>query len=272
MDSRIGQLRKNDQLTPVTIVSGNNYPCKFYIIPDSQEYSIICQCITGLEKGKTYFTKIQIKRMNKVEDYSPYLQGDDNDLSFDIYLGHCTIETNNETSQSTITSVEQIQLLKKSIMIVGHQEEEDSLSEYGNINLVYTVNNDQINCVYIKLKQKACDYAHSSKDENPRIEWLIQDGNFSYNLYKVNNILGLQSGQVAIKIGVQSRPGQMIVINKEPIRIGRSGVYEINNGLQVNYFSIIPDNNNIIPNFIVDYVATSKNTTNVSINNTSQEG
>ena len=60
----------------------------------------------------------------------------------------------------------------------------------------------------------------------------------------------------------------MIVVNKEPIRIGRSGIYEINNGLQVNYFSIIPDNN-IIPNFIVDYVATTKNTTNVSINNTS---
>ena len=99
----------------------------------------------------------------------------------------------------------------------------------------------------------------------------MQNGNFSYNLYEVKNILDLQSGQVAIKIGVQSRPGQMIVVNKEPIRIGRSGIYEINNGLQVNYFSIIPDNN-IIPNFIVDYVATTKNTTNVSINNTSQEG
>ena len=33
-----------------------------------------------------------------------------------------------------------------------------------------------------------------------------------------------------LKFGYQCRPGSLIVVNKQPIRLGRSGIYEINNG------------------------------------------
>jgi hypothetical protein len=43
-----------------------------------------------------------------------------------------------------------------------------------------------------------------------------------------------------IKMGIQSRPGLMMAINGEEIRIGRSGIYEIKNGtILVNNFSVV---------------------------------
>lgn len=65
-----------------------------------------------------------------------------------------------------------------------------------------------------------------------------------------NNLKGL------LKIGFQARPGTLIVVNKAPIRIGRSGIYEINNGTRINSVMITApmgyDNNNIDA-FLLDY-------------------
>ena len=44
----------------------------------------------------------------------------------------------------------------------------------------------------------------------------------------LNNLVNQSSGW--LKIGYQCRPGSLIVVNGEPIRVGRSGIYEINNG------------------------------------------
>lgn len=68
----------------------------------------------------------------------------------------------------------------------------------------------------------------------------------------INNILP----QTADKIGVQSRPGTLLCINHEQIRIGRTGVYEINNGVKVSFFGIASANGSDeknINDFILDY-------------------
>ena len=65
----------------------------------------------------------------------------------------------------------------------------------------------------------------------------------------VNNILPRSAVN---KIGIQSRPGSLVVINKEPMRIGRSGTLEINNGISVYSVSMVAPLNQV-NEFILDY-------------------
>lgn len=53
-----------------------------------------------------------------------------------------------------------------------------------------------------------------------------------------------------IKIGIQSRPGTIICINGEEIRIGKTGFYEINSGVEITYLGFGAE----LQDFIFDYV------------------
>lgn len=52
------------------------------------------------------------------------------------------------------------------------------------------------------------------------------------------------------QIGVQSRPGLEMCIDGEMIRVGRSGIYEINYGVDIQFVGFMPDEND---HFIMDY-------------------
>lgn len=67
----------------------------------------------------------------------------------------------------------------------------------------------------------------------------------------LNNII--PSGTTWKKFGFQSRPGTLIVVNGEPIRVGRSGIYEINNGTKIKSFMIAAPGHNIDA-FLLDYL------------------
>lgn len=59
-----------------------------------------------------------------------------------------------------------------------------------------------------------------------------------------------------IKIGYQCRPGSLIVINKQPIRVGKSGIFELDNGLPITDFRIAnPGGSQLkyIDAFLLDY-------------------
>lgn len=74
------------------------------------------------------------------------------------------------------------------------------------------------------------------------------------DLCTLNNLVTESSGW--LKIGYQCRPGSLIVINGEPIRVGRSGIYEINNGTIINNFMIASpggSDNSKIDAFLLDY-------------------
>lgn len=76
----------------------------------------------------------------------------------------------------------------------------------------------------------------------------------------LNNILSLSKAEKYwIKMGYQSRPGNLIVVNGEPIRVGRSGIYELNNGTKIESFMIASPNgseNEKIDAFLLDYAYT----------------
>ena len=59
------------------------------------------------------------------------------------------------------------------------------------------------------------------------------------------------------KFGIQSRPGTLIVVNDQPIYIGRSGIYQLNNGTDITSFMITAPggyDNNKIDAYLLDYM------------------
>lgn len=70
----------------------------------------------------------------------------------------------------------------------------------------------------------------------------------------LSNIIPNQ--QKWIKIGYQCRPGSLIIINKQPIRVGKSGIFELDNNLPIKDFRIAnPGGSNLkyIDAFLLDY-------------------
>ena len=64
--------------------------------------------------------------------------------------------------------------------------------------------------------------------------------------------------KIWLKMGYQSRPGSLIVVNQEPIRVGRSGIFELNNGMKIESFMIASPGgakagNANIDAFLLDY-------------------
>lgn len=86
-----------------------------------------------------------------------------------------------------------------------------------------------------------------------RIKYSNDDG----DICTLNNLITNENGPSGwLKFGYQSRPGSLIVVNGEPIRVGRSGIYEINNGTIINKFMIASPNgsdNKYIDAFLLDY-------------------
>lgn len=79
------------------------------------------------------------------------------------------------------------------------------------------------------------------------------DLNEKGDLSIVNNILPRSSVD---KIGIQTRPGSLVCVNQEPIRIGRTGTWELNNGIPISFVGFAAPNgsdNKNIDNFILDY-------------------
>lgn len=73
----------------------------------------------------------------------------------------------------------------------------------------------------------------------------------SLDLAIVNNILP----QPADKIGIQMAPGSLVIINGEGMRVGRSGVLELNCDVAINTVGFAAPQLNI-KNFILDYIYT----------------
>lgn len=67
---------------------------------------------------------------------------------------------------------------------------------------------------------------------------------------KINPAIGYTG--ILKQIGVQGKPGLLMCINGEAIRVGRSGLYEINNGMDITFINfIIEEGDN--QHFLLDY-------------------
>lgn len=68
----------------------------------------------------------------------------------------------------------------------------------------------------------------------------------------VNNLLGTAiNSENIIKLGVQSRPGFLMVIDGEAIKIGKTGIYQLHEGVTIRYFGVVATSDE--DKFIIDY-------------------
>lgn len=116
--------------------------------------------------------------------------------------------------------------------------------------------NSEKKLVYVTVKGMRINRGEQVVQNNQTLE-TGEDG----DICTLNNIVSLsKASKYWIKFGYQSRPGNLIVVNGEPIRVGRSGIYQINNGTKIESFMIASPNgsdNEKIDAFLLDYAYTN---------------
>lgn len=111
--------------------------------------------------------------------------------------------------------------------------------------------NGTFNQIVFELSRESLDYMTQNPDGTGGRLTQIEVDRYSSLRNIINDINASTGAEKLLKIGVQGVPGQLMCINGEGIRIGRTGIYEINNGFIVEFISfILTDNDNF---FIMDY-------------------
>lgn len=77
------------------------------------------------------------------------------------------------------------------------------------------------------------------------------DNSIAISTITIENIEGQNLPFPLKKIGIQARPSFLMCINRQAIRVGKSGIYEINSGIEINNIGFIPKDNKDY--FIMDY-------------------
>lgn len=106
--------------------------------------------------------------------------------------------------------------------------------------------NSTYNQLIWELQRTREDYTvHEGEDQiNGRITF-VEVESFGTVINKIS-----PSISPLAKIGIQGPPSLLMCINGEQIRIGKSGIYEINNSIPITFVGFIPKENDY---FIVDY-------------------
>lgn len=158
----------------------------------------------GLSAGLNYYFHAKIKRLAS-------------DQIFYIYL----------VNYAEISGGEEVKTqYLKTITIQG-----GATTEWVDLELLFTPL-IQFDCLLFQLQRTIEDYRTGT-----RYPVIIYE-----ELSLVKNMLSSQirQGVSLLKMGVQSHPGLMMCINGEEIHIGRTGIYEVKNGIiTVDFFSVV---------------------------------
>ena len=125
--------------------------------------------------------------------------------------------------------------------------------DYSIFELVLSPNdNHTYNQIYFELNRELIDYNTLNTDGTYGRKIILTIDNLS-EIYNVINFLqtSIENKGVLKQIGVQGPPGLLMSINGEAIRVGRSGLYEINNGINTSFIGFIIEDDEKY--FILDY-------------------
>ena len=125
--------------------------------------------------------------------------------------------------------------------------------DYSIFELVLSPNdNHTYNQIYFELNRELIDYNTLNADGTYGRKIMLTIDNLS-EIYNVIDFLqtSIENKRILKQIGVQGPPGLLMSINGEAIRIGRSGLYEINNGINTSFIGFIIEDDEKY--FILDY-------------------
>ena len=251
---KVGQIRKSTNTSYLTDLSFTPTIVKNVGFEGSQD--IFQDFAVQLNSGNflpnnVYYVRVYIKRLPEETDPLKKIYNPDT-VNFSVKLFQKDGGTTGEHRQ------EKIQTIENCIMAPFYDLRINE--EWVQYTFVFTPN-DEYKYLCFKINRIGYDYIY--KDTDPRFPFIYngvpvagdntmdfnEDGDFCV----VNNIL---PNRKMIKIGIQSRPGSMFVVNREPIILGRSGVYEINNGTNITSVGVIAPNGSDtgnIQDFLLDY-------------------
>lgn len=263
MSYLVSQLRKNsssgsnDYMTAVTVQPGTaESPNTFGQSTTFTDFRLAGTFI----KGKVYYLRFKVQRIpygwyqrnpNTGEIRHEYPNADD--LRLTILL------------KNALEMDEQTDMPQQIGTCVIYKSEKD-YKEYSSFVYVFSPlrNFDSIvfriqRDTYDAIRPDGNTYRNWLREEDeddnlPRIFYSGENGQVS----ELNNILDFTDSKSTkwLKFGFQSRPGVLIVVNGQPIRVGRSGIYECNNGMQIESFMIASPggtNKANIDAFLLDY-------------------
>lgn len=224
-------------------------------------------CLKATETFKasnTYIIRFKIKRI-PLQKYQ--LTPDDQSVNYSILnISLCLRQSDKDQSQFQPQEV-------GSLVVPSSNSKQQSKSQYSFFSFVFT---PIITCDTLVFKIKRNRYDAICYTQDNYRKWLIEDYEVSPRIYYGQQLESDTFGQVSqlvnlvnlseisknttqwLKIGYQSRPGSLIVVNHQPIRVGRSGIYEINNGLKISSFMIGSSNTEgQVDPFLLDYAYSS---------------
>lgn len=142
------------------------------------------------------------------------------------------------------------------------QERHDALQPVNNTtqnNNYVNVNNQTLELIFtpyractgilFQLRRVGYDFL---ADEQRKIHFIETSSGADIDLAIVNNIL---PSSTADKIGLQTAPGSLVVINGEGLRVGRSGVLELNCDIPITSVGLAAPHLQV-KNFLLDYIYT----------------
>ena len=292
MAIKVGQIRKNNSTSYITPI---NHTLTYAFPSQGVNTTFNDFAILGsFKKNSTYYIRVQINRIDINTPMGENTNASDNDphnLNLDVKLYQDA--TDNTSPYQSIGETLLIEpyynesgssSLEKEAAFMGWCEDhleinplmDENATEYWNviysdfnaryssgdnnssglgtspvktIELIFTpyldIGANDIAALVFQLRRVSYDYTVT-----PRVV-TIDETEGNRDVAEVGSILPY----VADKIGIQTRPGSLVVINQEPMRVGKSGVLEINNGIKVTSVGMVAPQNEI-NDFILDYIYT----------------
>ena len=268
----IGQLRKNNETIYMKPISKENTtissPNTFELNNQGQQSNDFTDfALSGnFQSGKVYYLRFRVHKIPQYF-YSGRLSSLINDfeaadiLSVNLILknidqdeenyppeniGNFTVPKAVWNQKSQYVSYSFVFTPSKNYDTLGFRVNRVSYDAiYASSNTARTWLTDDPTDVTMKQRETR-DGKKDISTQGPRIE--INE------LCELQNIITEANGWN--KFGFQSRPGSLIVVNKQPIRVGRSGIYQINNGTKITSFMIASpggSNSSEIDAFLLDY-------------------
>lgn len=219
-----------------------------YLTP--MDYNIIDLKTVSAASTATFFSD----KVISLPDINPLISVNENNIQQSYFLRvkiykrqdskqMATIKLNNTSKIS-----DNIQNIRQIEIPMGNE------TEYTTFEIVISPNNNYNEIQFI-LSREALDYGiypEEGSDISGRVMKIEVD-----NLSLIYNIMDYLRTSIDNKgrlkqIGVQGPTGLLMNINGESIRIGRTGIYEINNGVTITSIGFIIEDGNT-DNFILDY-------------------
>jgi len=118
--------------------------------------------------------------------------------------------------------------------------------------------NATYNQILWELQRTAFDYRMLNADGTYGRVMNVVDYTYTRLIDVLATLKSTHSGmEYLTKIGIQGPPSLLMCINREQIRIGKTGIYEINNGINITSISFVPKTSTLssdgLDYFIMDF-------------------